>query len=79
MWLRAFHLVSACVFSPRTASFTTADIRHTAKPLPSTLTVLRVHLPLCFYDTHMQPRSQPISHLLWHAHAWLFKTKKRRA
>ena len=46
MWLRAFHLVSACVFSPLTSLFTTADIRHTAHPPSSTLTVLRAHLPL---------------------------------
>ena len=49
MWLHAFHLVSACVFSPRTSSFTPADILHTTT----------IHTD-CAARTHsFQPRSQP--------------------
>jgi len=56
MGLRASHLVSACVFSPRTSSFSPADILHTAKPPSSTLTVLRVHL-LLVSPTHFSKRA----------------------
>ena len=45
MWLRAFNLVSACVFSTITSSFSPADILHNAKPPSSTPTVLHVHVP----------------------------------
>ena len=53
MRLRAFHLDSAGVVSPRTSSFNPADIRHTEKPPSSTLTVLRAHLPLLSMIPHL--------------------------